>query len=474
VGVAGNDGVHGAAARLEAEARSDSSQSFPKPGPHRVRLTVRPRVEARPSDPYSQGVASLESEPAATPVREHAGASGGWSVAAQAHEAVRSFVRWLDGFGEASQDPYDFWVSWAGARAKSLYYRRKMLGTAAAAPFVLLDVVAPRTRALARPRDRFPIADAHYAMGFFALARVEKEPRHVTRGRAFLAALERSRSRLYEDPAWGYPFDWPTRYGVYRAGWPLITSTPYGYEAFEAGHSAVGDFSYVRVMEGVARFAAEQIPVTPVGPVADAAAYTPYDRRQVVNASAYRGFLLTAAGRRFEREDWLLAGRRNVAFVLDSQHANGSWPYSTDGADDFIDNLHTCLVLKNLVKVWSLTGDDEVRESIGNGYAFYLTRLLDNEGRPLPFASRPRLTLHRRDLYDYAEGINLAQLLQDQIPAARGVLRGLVRDLVERWLLPDGHFVTRELVVGRNTVPYHRWAQSQTFHALVCVAAAEG
>jgi hypothetical protein len=391
-------------------------------------------------------------------------------MVADAREAVRSFVCWLDAFGEQSQDPYDFWAS-VGARAKTLYYRRRLLGKVAAAPFVLLDLVAPRTRALVRRRDRFPIADAHYAMGFFALARAEDDPRHIRRGRAFLDALERSRSPLFEDPSWGYPFDWPTRYGVYRAGWPMITSVPYGYEAFEAGHAAVGDAAYADVMEGVARFAAERIPVTPAGPDSDAAAYTPFDRRRVVNASAYRGFLLTAGGRRFEREDWLLAGRRNVAFVLQSQRDDGSWPYSTDGPDDFVDNFHTCFVLKNLAKTWALTGDEQVREAMGAGYEFYLEHLLDETGRPIPFARRPRLTLHRRDLYDYAEGINLAHLLQGEIPAARGVLQGLVRDLTERWVLPDGHFVTRKLVVGRNTIPYHRWAQSQTFHALARVAA---
>ena len=391
-------------------------------------------------------------------------------IAGEAHEAVRSFVSWLDAFGEWSQDPYDFWAS-VGGRAKTLYYRRRLLGKIAAAPFVLVDLVAPRTRALVRPRERFPIADAHYAMGFFALARAEDEPRHIQRGRAFLDALERSRSPLFEDPSWGYPFDWPTRYGVYRAGWPLITSTPYGYEAFETGYAAVGDWGYAEMMEGVARFAAERIPVTPIGPGSEAAAYTPFDRRQVVNASAYRGFLLTAGGRRFEREDWVRAARRNVAFVLQSQRSDGSWPYSTDGPDDFVDNFHTCFVLKNLVKIWVLTGDEEVREAIGAGYEFYLEQLLDEDGLPIPFARRPRLTLHRRDLYDYAEGINLAHLLRGELPAARGVLETLVRDLIERWILPDGHFVTRELVVARNTIPYHRWAQSQTFHALARVAA---
>jgi hypothetical protein len=417
---------------------------------------------------YGQTVSSAQpSAPAAAVER---------STVAAARKAVDAFVAWLDAFGETSQDPYDFWNTRVGGRAKARYHRGGFTGKLAAAPFVGLDVVAPRSRSLFRPRDRSAIGDAHFAMGFFALAEAEPESqeRHVARGRAFLTELDRQRAPGYDDPAWGYTFDWTTRYDVWPAGLPMITTIPYGYEAFEAGHAATGDPEYLRTMEGVARFAAEQIAVTPTGPDAEAGAYTPADRRQVVNAVSYRGFLLVTAGLRFERDDWEQAGRRNIRYVLDSQRPDGSWPYSTDGTDDFVDNFHTCFVLKSLLKVWALTGDEDVREGIERGYGFYLSHLVDETGLPVPFAERPRLTLHKRDLYDYAEGINLAHLARELVPEANGVLERLTLDLVERWQLPDGHFVTRELLVGRNKVPYHRWAQSQAFRSLSRLVASDG
>jgi hypothetical protein len=388
-------------------------------------------------------------------------------------DSVRAFVAWLDRFGETSQDPYDFWNTRIGGRAKARYHRGGFVGKLAATPFVALDTIVPRSRALIRPRSRSAIGDAHFAMGFFAFAEVENRAAHLARAAHFLDSLLGQRSPGYDDPTWGYAFDWTTRYDVWPAGLPMITTIPYGYEALEAGYAALGDPSYLDLMEGVARFANDQIPVTPTGPNAEAAAYTPVDRRQVVNANAYRGFLLMAAGRRLERTDWEGAGRRNVNYVLASQRRDGSWPYSTDGSDDFVDNFHTCFVLKNLSKVWLLTDDEEVREAVLRGYGFYLTHLLDDEGLPIPYAERPRLTFHRRDLYDYAEGINLAHLIRERIPEAGSVLESLVRDLVARWQLRDGHFVTRELAIGRNAVPYHRWAQSQAFRSLARLAAAE-
>ena len=38
-------------------------------------------------------------------------------------------------------------------------------------------------------------------------------------------------------------------------------------------------------------------------------------------------------------------------FVLESQNADGSWYYSTDGERDFVVHFHTCFVMKALAKI---------------------------------------------------------------------------------------------------------------------------
>jgi hypothetical protein len=387
---------------------------------------------------------------------------------------VEGFIAWLDRFGETSHDPHDFWAVSAGRRAKALYYRQRLVGAVATAPFVFLDSFVPSSRALVRPRARYPIADAHYALGFFAWAEATGEPSWTDRGAGFLEALEASRSPGFSEYCWGYPFDWQTAVGLFEAGRPLMTTVPYAYEAFEVGHRSTGNERYLEVMQSVASFAFEDVPSVDVSPGASAAAYTPFDRRRVVNASAYRGYLLVAAARRFGRDDWLTAGRANLAFVLESQREDGSWLYALDGFDAFVDNLHTCLVLKNLFKAWQATDDERLLETVRRGYAYYRSSLLDERGRPRPFAERQRLVLIRRDLYDYAEGINLALLLRTVDPGADDILAGLIESLLDEWVLPDGHFVTRELVATTNRVPYHRWGQAQTFHALARYCELEG
>jgi hypothetical protein len=381
-------------------------------------------------------------------------------------EAVDAFIRWLDLYGPLSQDHLDFYMGGPGRWAKSLYNRSPLLGAPAVAPFALADALVPRVRRLFRAPRHFPIADAHYALAFLSLTRTMGAATLARRAQRFLDALEASRCPNEADYCWGYPFDWQTVTGRWPQGTPLITQTPYGFEAFEAAWEHFGESHDLEVVESVARFTAERIPTEVISPGVVSSAYTPQDDRRVINAVAYRAMILARAGARFRRDDWLRQAAGNARFVLAAQSPDGSWPYAVDGHDDFVDNFHTCFVLKNLYKVWQRTGEERLLSAIRLGYTFYKEQLLDENGEPIPFHRPPRLTLFRRHLYDYAEGINLAVLLSEVDEDASAIGDSLTRSLLRDWALPDGHFATERLLVGWNRVPFHRWAQAQTFHAL--------
>jgi hypothetical protein len=391
---------------------------------------------------------------------------------ARALDAAVRHATWLERHGPHSWDPYDFWATRAGCLAKSFYYQHPRLGVPLVAPFVALDTFAPQTRALVARPARYPIADAHYAMGYFILGRAHHSSLR-SRALPFLEALIEERCAAEADYCWGYPFDWATCFGVWPAGTPFITSTPYAYEAFEMAHQLTGSSECLAVMESVGRFARDRIVGAEVAPGVRASSYSPFDCRRVVNASAYRGFLLAAAGTRFGVAEWVDEARASIGFVLQSQRADGSWLYAEDGRDAFVDNIHTCFVIKNLVKARRLLANESITRSIERGWAFFLTNLLDAGGLPVPFALRQRPRLYRRDLYDYAETINLALLLSPDDRAASAVADAVVASLLDEWLLPDGRFATRRMLVGWNNLPYVRWAQAQTFHALALYATYE-
>ena len=289
----------------------------------------------------------------------------------------------------------------------------------------------------------------------------------LERAAHFLRVLEATRCAGYRHAGWGYPFDWVTRNGVMKAQTPLITSTPYVYEAFDAVHRLDGAPRWVQMMQSAAEHAFTEIPDLALSHDAATCAYNPHDTQfHVVNASAYRAFLLFSAARKFARDDYAQAARRNLNYVLRAQQADGSWRYATDGVRDFVDHFHTCFVLKALAKIEAQAADPTVTRAIESGVAYYAKHLFDNDGLPRPFAVAPRLTIYRHELYDYAECINLATLLRGRFPLLDQRLQTTLADLLSRWQKPDGSFRSRRLMLGWDNVPMHRWAQAQLFRSL--------
>jgi hypothetical protein len=385
-------------------------------------------------------------------------------------QTLDSFVPWLDTFGETSQDHQDFYASKVGRAAKNLYYRHRLLGIAAVAPMVFCEAFAPWTRRYFYPRMRLPIADAHYAMGFAYLHQASGEPQYLDRAIHFLQVLEQTRCPKWERHGWGYPFDWQTQGGILATGTPLITTTPYCYEAFDAVFRIDGNPHWRDVMRSTADHGLHDYVDHETRTGAASCTYTPDDGEYVINSSSYRAGMLLQAYETFGEERYRQAAERNLGFVLDSQNADGSWPYAMDGRRGFIDHFHTCFVLKGLVKSERITRDSAITRAIERGIKYYVCHLFDQHQLPKPFARRPRLTVYRRELYDCAECLNLGALLSGRFTDLDRVVHHTLKDILQHWVLPQHSFRSRKLLVGWDNVPMHRWGQSQMFRSLALLS----
>src|SRR6266705_2720998 len=103
------------------------------------------------------------------------------SSADEVSRVLTDFTKWLDAYGETSWDHQIFFAGPLGGRAKALYYRHKLFGTAAVAPMIFCEAFLPSARRLFHHRMRFPIADAHYAMGFAFLYQATANPAYLER-----------------------------------------------------------------------------------------------------------------------------------------------------------------------------------------------------------------------------------------------------------------------------------------------------
>ena len=252
----------------------------------------------------------------------------------------------------------------------------------------------------------------------------------------------------------------------FRAKLRLITTTPYAYEAFLQAYEIDPRPRWREILASIAEHAARDIKSFPTSEKASSSSYTPSDGGGVINAAAYRAALLTSAAQVLGRDDYQEGALRNLHFVLETQNADGSWFYATDGVRNFVDHFHTCFVLKALAKIERRAPHDETDKALASGVGYYLRALFDEEGMPKPFAKAPRLTVYKRELYDCAECINLCLLLRDRFPELNNKLEVVIERVLDRWVKRDGSFRSRRLHLGWDNVPMHRWGQSQMFRSL--------
>jgi hypothetical protein len=388
---------------------------------------------------------------------------------------VHKFVAWLERAGYASYDPYDVWGTRYGRTARRLYYRKHPLGLIMTAPLILLEVVFPHFRKLLVGKNRFPTADAQLALAFLNLYDITGAARWLAKARALADDLLTQSVAGYKGLCWGYPFDWQNVSGLMKRSTPHITATPYCYEVFSRLSDLTGDESYREAARSIAAFVFDDLNDTPTGEDSAASSYTPHDHSKVINASAYRAFVLFDAARRFHDEPYRVKASKNLRFILEAQRPDGSWLYALDSpAEAFIDHFHTCFVLKNLFKLNRDLQSADVAHAVRRGYDWYRHSLFDKDDNPRSFTIAPRTQIVRIEMYNVAEAITLGALLRNEIPEAFALAETLAARFVRRGQLPAGHWITRIYVGGvTHRVPFLRWPQSQLFLALTNLLAAK-
>ena len=110
-------------------------------------------------------------------------------LAARISDVLTNFTEWLDGYGEKSWDYQSFFA--AGRRTgQGALLPPSPLGTAAVAPMIFCEAFLPSARRLFHHPLRFPIADAHYAMGFAFLYEATGDSSHLEKAMHFLNELK--------------------------------------------------------------------------------------------------------------------------------------------------------------------------------------------------------------------------------------------------------------------------------------------
>lgn len=386
-------------------------------------------------------------------------------VVTKIERAVQRFLRWLDDYGYYSYDHFDFWGSRIGVLSKKLFLKSKWLAAPIVFTLQCLESFFPRTRVFFAKKRRFAIGDAHFVLGYLNWYKYTGDSRYKHKAGEILKEIRANAIPTPSGIGWGYPYTWVTGRGVYPPGTPFITVTPYCFDAFLAMAEITGEQTYLDTAARIARFAANDLNETAVSGDETAISYSPIDNSRVINAGTYRAALLLKAFKLFGIREYKEKAVKNINFVLNRQQADGSWYYAVN--EHFIDNFHTCFVLKNLYKAYLILEDEKILKAVKKGYDYYRGFLFRRDHTPIHFSKITNPKFRKIEMYDYAEGISLGALLEPEIEGAFDFSLQLTRHLIDIFQLKNGRFVTRVTTLGtRNKIPYLRWPQAQLFYAL--------
>ncbi len=290
-----------------------------------------------------------------------------------AHAESR-LTAWLESAGFAGYDPYD-------ALTSPLLRPAVLLGRRPAAALVHALRLSPINLRplLAIHRHRYAKAMGVLLGTYARKYRLSRDPRHLQTMSDLRRWLEAHAIRSYGGVAWGYEFPWPNRSFFAPPGTPTVVNTAFVASAMLDACAATGDASYLAgarlaaefVLRGLRRIGSDD---------SFSFSYTPLDRRAVHNANLLGAALLARTYAETGDTECRRAAEGALAFTLQRQHADGSWPYGEASNDRWVDGLHTGYVLCALADCIDGLDRHDLLPALRRGFQYYTQHLIEADG----------------------------------------------------------------------------------------------
>jgi hypothetical protein len=406
-----------------------------------------PTAAGKAADPA--GVA-LPGPAASDRVRRAAAAAADLSAAVSA----RDFADW---------DVYD-------ALASPLLDRVAVTPFARQATLQLLKRSPVQLRGLLRvPKLHHTKGLALFASAYARLASIDPSGRDGVAAALAHDLADRLVDRAIERPAgigWGYDFPVQLRWGSYEPGQPNAVGTAFAGHALLDVADAVGAEDLREPARAAVSFAEDELLAERDG--GRFFAYYSGATAAIHNSSL---LLASLSVRALGADQARRGGAADaIAYSVERQRADGSWPYGEEAGLEWVDGFHTAYNLDALAEWSEQTGDQAARSAFERGLALYRERLIDPDG-----AARASLTSrYPVDIHALATAIATLSALDARgfgtLPDARRVLDWTLAHMRR----DDGRLAFQRHRHWRNAIPYIRWGDGHGLLALATYLKAEG
>lgn len=315
-------------------------------------------------------------------------------------------------------DPYDVWKTKIGLFIKRFYYKSK-IGVIPAVLLSLFDFYINNSLRFFYKKQEYPIVRALAALSLQNTYQFSNDYRHLHFAAEHIDWLIKNASKTKNGIGWGLNFKWPVNNSIiYSADTPFSTHTPYVFEAIINHPEFQTSLIHHEVIEKVFFFFEKDIVIMYEDFDKMAISYGPLKDRIAVNAVSYGLLMYSYFYKMFpaQKEYILNKCQKMYNYINYCQGEEGGWYYSPDVGDSFIDCFHSCFIIQNLFKSnrnLERTGADAL---IDKGWYYIKTNFYDSSyGLYKRFTLENKPTLVKFDLYDNAEVLHTAVLLDDSL-----------------------------------------------------------
>jgi hypothetical protein len=307
------------------------------------------------------------------------------------------------------------------------------------------------------------------ALALFALAEMSRfresgSIRHAENAIALLDKLLRLKitGKTVDDARWGafgYNFDWQSRYFFAPRGMPAIVPTAFASHVFYEAAQIFDDERYSVTVREIAVFVANNL--NRFIETADEVcfSYTPLDSSVIYNASLLAGECLARAAPINSSDDYSLLAEKSLRFVVRRQRADGAWTYGTSAKQSWADNFHTAYVLLSIRRISDAIGakDKEIEDAFERGLDYWLANFFLDDGTPKYYTHE----VYPIDIHSAAVAIQSMSELGETANA-----RLVAEWTCENMLDEQGFFYYQQRVSGLVKTPFMRWSQAWMAYAL--------
>jgi hypothetical protein len=190
--------------------------------------------------------------------------------------------------------------------------------------------------------------------------------------------------------------------------------------------------------------------------------YLAHVQSSIHNSNMLGASLLARTAKHTGNAESLRVARSAMVYSCSRQLSDGAWWYAEDPKYHWIDNFHTGYNLNSLHFYLDATGEEEFRQNIERGLAFYTAHFFEGNGRPKYYHTRT----YPLDIQCAAQAIDTLALFSERDPACLELAKKVATWTIRNMQDPKGYFYYRQYPLMKAKTPMIHWGQATMFKAL--------